>query len=177
MSTSTASWRLRVACAAVSLALAAYGLAQAAPAASPAGDGDAAAPRVEVTGGWLERPAVLSNSVQHARFKNDQTYFDLFVHPAAKYADLMAYAKSRRLVFSKSSSLTNPKLTDFAKRQVAGRDTVEWEVTGDHYGQEWHRRFINLRMGSSYCTLECWTKSSNWAAAQPQFDLLVKSLK
>ena len=107
-------------------------------------------------------------------------YFELVVEPRSDFAksdDLMAYARLAKEASAKRSKLVNRQATELRERNVVGRTTVEYEVTGETAGVKLHYRNIILSFGDYFCQLVCWTTPSHWREAQEKFDELVSRLK
>jgi hypothetical protein len=118
--------------------------------------------------------------VQFAEHEDAGAYFELVVEPRSDFAksdDLMAYARLAKEAKAKRSKLVNRQETELRERNVAGRATVEYEVTGEYEGLKLHYRMINLSFGDYFCQLVCWTTPSHWQEAQGKFDELVSRLK
>jgi hypothetical protein len=118
--------------------------------------------------------------VQFAVHEDAGAYFELVVEPRSDFAesdDLTAYARLVKEATAKRSKLVNRRETELRERNVAGRATVEYEVTGEFEGLKLHYRYIILSVGDYFCQLVCWTTPSHWQGAQEKFDELVSRLK
>lgn len=135
--------------------------------------------RVVMPPGWHEKtpdPSV----AQFGENSEFVAYFQLIVESKGDFAssvDLMGYANLAKTRAAKTSKLARRAEAPLASRRVAGRDTVEYEVTGEWEDVRLHYRHIAISCGKeSYCQLVCWTLPSHWDEAQAQFDALVKNL-
>jgi len=89
----------------------------------------------------------------------------------------MAYGRLAKEADAKESKLVNRRETELRERNIAGRATVEYEITGEFEGFRVHDRIIILSFGDYFCQLVCWTTPSRWQEAQEKFDELVSRLK
>ena len=122
----------------------------------------------------------MKTAVQFAVNEDAAAYFELVVEPRADFAksdDLMAYARLAKEAKAKQSKLVNRRETELRERNIAGRATVEYEITGEFEGLKLHYRIIILSFGDYFCQLVCWTSPSRWQEAQEKFDELVSRLK
>ena len=100
--------------------------------------------------------------------------------PASDFADdldLMSYGKLVQRNAAAKSKLANRSQTELKPNKIAGRDVVEYEVTGESSGIKLHYRFFLVRVGGTFCNLSCWTTPSHWADAQADFETAVANLK
>jgi uncharacterized protein (TIGR03067 family) len=151
-----------------------------AQATSPGSPGKSSRIRVDLPPGWQSRVPSLRSIVQYAVDLTDAAGFELIVERKSDFAkdvDLMAWAKLVKANTANHSKLANRKDTEPRSRKVSGRETVEFEITGETKLVKLHYRIIMLQLGDSFCRLVCWTNPSHWEADQPKFDELVQRLK
>jgi hypothetical protein len=135
--------------------------------------------RVKLPAGWKEGDATAPAS-QFGKNDSRNEYFQLIVESKDDFSsklDLMGYSKRARSASAKSSKLATRVETNLVPRKVAGKDTVEYEVTGEFKETRLHYRHIALACGkTSWCQIVAWTVPSHWTDAQTDFDGLVKIL-
>ena len=61
--------------------------------------------------------------------------------------------------------------------QIAGREIVAYEVTGEAKGVKFQYRILMFVAGDYFYKLACWTTPDHWAAAKPKFEELIGHLK
>ena len=150
--------------------------AQTEPSTKPAAS---APPEVALPNGWEARKSTLPHVLQFAKYSDPLAFFELSADAREDFVDstdLMAWAKLVKASTAKSSRLLNREETELRQNSIAGRTTVEYEITGEFRNIKLHYRMIMLQVGGYYCKLGCWTTPSNWDAAQPKFDELVSYL-
>ena len=135
--------------------------------------------RVDLPSGWESKPPPMKKVVQFAAYRDHSIYFELVLEPKMDFSesmDLMAWAKLVKENSAKESTLERRKDTELRRRTVAGRETIEYEVTGESRGVKLHFRNILLQSGDQFCKLVCWSVPSQWDEAQEKFDELVSHL-
>jgi hypothetical protein len=138
-----------------------------------------ATPRVDLPQGWQDRPTSSPTAAQHAKYSDRVTDFELTVRPKMDLAanvDLKAFVEKMRKGTASNSKLANRQETPPVELQVAGRPTIQYDITGEYNGNRYSYRQIFLQCGDNYCMLSCSTTPSHWLAAQPRFDELVARL-
>jgi hypothetical protein len=130
--------------------------------------------------GWITKQSKLPNVIQFAEYPPLVAYFELVASPKADFSDdmtLMKWAALSRSTAAKTSKLENRSETELKTGSVAGRSTVEYEITGEIKGVKLRYRMIMLECNGCYCRLICWTTPSHWDEAQPKFEEVVRLLK
>ena len=135
--------------------------------------------RVKLPAGWKEGEAT-APAIQFGLNDGRTEYFQLIVESKSDFAstvDLMSYSQKAKAQSAKTSKLVNRAETALVPRKVAGRDTLEYEVTGEFKETRLHYRHIAVACGTaSWCQIVAWTVPSRWSDAQASFDALVKNL-
>ena len=149
-----------------------------APASQPA---EAPPVRIELPDGWDPADPHL-DAVQRGFFAQLGCGFKLYAEAKSDYTDdvdLLVWAQlvqeSARKILGKE--VTNFRETELSQGGMAGRDTLEYEVTGDFKGRKYRYRMIMLEANGHYCKLACWSSPSRWEAAQSEFEELVQNLR
>ena len=135
--------------------------------------------RVDLPAGWQSKPPPIKSAVQFAVYQDHSIFFELVLEPKMDFSDsvdLMAWGRLVKENSAKESSLEHRKDTEVRRRTVAGRETVEYEVTGETKGLKLHFRNIMIQSGDTFCKLVCWSVPSQWDEAQAKFDELVSHL-
>lgn len=91
--------------------------------------------------------------------------------------DLMGWAKLVKRAAAKDGELQNRAETDLKRGEIAGRPTVEYEVSGAIRGVKLHYRIIMLEANGWYCKVTGWTSQNGWAAAQKSFEDVVAGVQ
>jgi len=135
--------------------------------------------RVDLPSGWQSKPPPIKSAVQFAVYQDHSIFFELVLEPKMDFSDsvdLMAWGRLVKENSAKESTLEHRKDTEVRRRTVAGRETVEYEVTGEMKGLKLHFRNIMVQSGDTFCKLVCWSVPSQWDEAQAKFDELVSHL-
>ena len=138
-----------------------------------------AAVLVDLPDGWVPRTSATPGLSQYA-WHPGIGYFQLVTLPASDFDadfDARALAELCKPRLAKESKLQGREETDLTERTIAGRKVVQYEITGESHGLKLHYRLMSMEVRGRFCQLICWSLPSEWAAAQPAFDELVKRLK
>ena len=134
---------------------------------------------VTLPDGWVAKRPTVRTAKQFAELPEITAFFELIAESKSDFTDdtdLMAWAKIVKANGAKSSTLADRAETDLKNGAIAGRPTVEYEITGSLKAVKLHYRIIMLECAGYYCKLVCWTTPSHWTEAQPKFEELVPNL-
>ena len=118
-----------------------------------------------------------SGNIKTGKNSDLNAHFELHSNPKSSLGNFPDWAKRAKDQEAEDSPITNRNESDLKPTKAGDIDALEYEITGELFGQPMHYRVFLAQVRGVYCKMLCWTDAKNWNAAEPKFAQLIANLK